>query len=54
MVRRKNDGWINRNRNRNKEIDTIQYKERLGISYFQGFLTFYKYKEEVIRDGAFY
>jgi hypothetical protein len=54
MVRRKNDGWINRNRNRNKEIDTIEYKESLGISYFQSFLTFYKYKGEVIRDGAFY
>lgn len=54
MVRRKNDGWINRNRNRNKEIDTIEYKESLGMSCFQGFLTFYKYKGEVIRDGAFY
>jgi len=41
-------------RNRNKEIDTIEYKESLGNSCFQGFLTFYRYKGEVIRVGAFY
>ncbi len=54
MVRRKNDGWINRNRNRNKEIDTIEYKESLGISYFQGFLTVYRYKGKIVRVDDFY
>ena len=29
--------------NRNKEIDTIEYKESLRMSYFQGFLTVYRY-----------
>lgn len=53
MVRRKNDGWINRNRNRNKEIDTIEYKESLGIGCFQGFLNIYRYKGNVVRVDAF-
>ena len=30
------------NRNLNKEIDTIEYKESLGISCFQGFLSAHK------------
>lgn len=33
---------VNRNRNRNKEIDTIEYNESLGMSCFQGFLTVYR------------
>lgn len=53
MVRRKNDGWINRNRNRDKVIDTIEYKESLGISCFQGFLTVYRYKGKIVRADAF-
>ncbi len=53
MVRRKNDGWINRNRNRNKEIDTIEYKESLGISYFQSFLTVHRYKGKIVRVDDF-
>ena len=35
---RKTVAKININRNWNKEIDTIEYKESLGISWFQGFL----------------
>lgn len=54
MVRRKNDGWINRNRNRNKEINTIEYKESLGMSCFQGFLTVHRYKGKVVRVDDFY
>ena len=30
-------------------IDTIEYRESLGISYFQGFLAIYRYKEKVVR-----
>ena len=35
---RKTVAKININRNWNKEIDTIEYKESLGIRLFQGFL----------------
>lgn len=36
---------VDSNRNRNKEIDTIKYKESLGISCFQGFCIIRKYPE---------
>ena len=45
---------VDSNRNRNKEIDTIKYKESLGISCFQGFLAIYRYKEKVVRVDDFY
>ena len=30
-------------------IDTIECRESLGISCFQGFLAIYRYKEKVVR-----
>lgn len=36
------------------EIDTVKYKENLGISYFQGFLAIYRYKEKVVGVDDFY
>lgn len=47
------DNKSHRNRNRNKEIDTIEYKESLGISCFQGFFTVYSYKGKVVRVDDF-
>lgn len=44
---------INRNRNRNKEIDIIEYKESLGISCFQGFLAVRRYSFNAIKDDVF-
>jgi hypothetical protein len=41
------------NRNRNKEIDTIVYKESLGNSCFQGFLAVISYTDKVVGDDAF-
>ncbi len=35
-------------------IDTIEYRESLGISCFQGFLAIYRYKEKVVRVDDFY
>ena len=35
-------------------IDTIEYRESLGISCFQGFLAIYSYKEKVVRVDDFY
>ena len=39
---------------RTGSIDTIEYRESLGISYFQGFLAIYRYKEKVVRVDNFY
>ena len=35
-------------------IDTIEYRESLGISCFQGLLAIYSYKEKVVRVDDFY
>lgn len=35
-------------------IDTIEYRESLGISCFQGFVAIYRYKEKVVRVDDFY
>ena len=35
-------------------IDTIEYRESLGINCFQGFLAIYRYKEKVVRVDDFY
>ena len=35
-------------------IDTIEYRESLGINCFQGFLVIYRYKEKVVRVDDFY
>ena len=38
----------------NGSIDTIEYRESLGTSCFQGFLAIYRYKEKVVRVDDFY
>ena len=40
-------------RNRNKEIDTIEYKESPVITCFQRFSTVYRYKGKVVRTDVF-